>query len=51
MDVHERKIIDMINNSSNPAKALDIAIKLALNLLESLGASQCTEPSSQEASA
>lgn len=49
MDEHERTIIDMINNSTDPTKALEIAFKLALNLLKSLGESQCTEPSSQPA--
>lgn len=46
MDESERTIIDMIKNSTDPSKALEIAIELALDFLRSLGASQCTTPSS-----
>ena len=49
MDEHERTIIDMINNSTDPTIALEIAIELALSLLKSLGESQCTETSSHPA--
>jgi hypothetical protein len=45
-DESEQVIIDLINNSADPSAALDIAFKLALSLLKSLGESPRTEPSS-----
>ena len=51
MDTTDSSIIDLINSSSNPMAALDIAFKLALEFLEQLGELQCTLPSSQAASA
>lgn len=49
MDEPERTIINLINNSTDPVKALEEAFKLALTLLASLEASPHTEPSSQTA--
>ena len=46
MDETEQTIIDMINNSTDPTAALEIAIELALSLLKSLEASQYTVTSS-----
>ena len=45
-DKTERTIINLINSSTDPSAALEIAIELALDFLRSLGASQCTTPSS-----
>ena len=49
MDTTEREIIDIINNSSNPDVALEIAFTLALDFLKLLSESQCIEPSSRQA--
>ena len=46
MDETERTIINLINSSTDPTQALEIAFKLALDFLRSLGESQCTTPSS-----
>ena len=45
MDETERTIFDLINNSTDPVKALEEAFKLALSLLASREASPNTEPS------
>lgn len=49
MDETERTIINLINNSTDPVKALEEAFKLALTLLASLEESPHTEPSYQTA--
>lgn len=49
MDETERTIINLINSSTDPSAALEIAIELALSLLTSLEESQCKVPSSQPA--
>lgn len=51
MDTTERTVIDLINNSKDPQKALEIALKLALSFLESLQESECTSSSYPQASA
>lgn len=49
MDANEHEIIDMINNSSDPAKAFEVAFTIALDFLKLLSESQCKEPSSHQA--
>ena len=49
MDETERNIIDMIQSASDPAAALEVAIELALKLLELLPITQCTASSSHPA--
>lgn len=51
MDETERTIIDLINNSTDPVKALEEAFKLALEFLGQHEVPLCTSPSSQQASA
>jgi hypothetical protein len=49
MDETERNIFDLINNSTDPVKALEEAFKLALSLLASREVSPNKEPSYQTA--
>ena len=51
MDETERTIINLINSSTDPSAALEIAIELALDFLRSLGASQCTMSETAQATA
>lgn len=46
MDTTEKSVIEMINSTSDPELALEIAIKLALKLLELIPTVQCTASSS-----
>ena len=46
MDETERNVIEMIQSASDPAAALEVAIELALKLLELLPTTQCTASSS-----
>lgn len=46
MDEHEKNIIDLIQSASDPTAALEVAIELALKLLELLPTTQCTASSS-----
>lgn len=45
MDETERNIIDLIQSASDPAAALEVAIELALKLLELIPTTQCTASS------
>lgn len=49
MDEHEKNIIDLIQSASDPTAALEVALKLALTLLELLPTIQCTASSSHPA--
>ena len=46
MDETERNILDLIQSASDPEAALEVAIELALKLLELLPTTQCTASSS-----
>lgn len=49
MDETERTIFELIKNSSDPEAALQVALKLALDLLTSPVESRCKAPSSHQA--
>jgi hypothetical protein len=49
MEETERSILDLIQSASDPTAALEVALKLALTLLELTPTVQCTASSSRPA--
>jgi hypothetical protein len=49
MEETERNILDLIQSASDPTAALEVALKLALTLLELTPAVPCTASSSRPA--